>query len=103
MKRYVDNKLFDEKVGVTVVLRESETADSLIKRFKKKVHKSEILREYKNKMEYFKPSIAKRKKSADARRRDERDLLKMERMMEKKHKKTKKDRKRNNNIDNIVN
>jgi small subunit ribosomal protein S21 len=72
---------------VCVELRNSESIDSLIRRFKKKVIKSEILREYRDKTEYLKPSIKKRKKSMDARRRDEREKTKLVKEMSKKKKK----------------
>lgn len=76
--------------GIVVVKRPYETEESLIKRFKRKVTKSEILREYKKKMEYIKPSIAKKRKSIEARKRDEKDSEKAK----KKYDKMKKNQKR---------
>jgi small subunit ribosomal protein S21 len=72
--------------GISVVHRESESIDSMLKRFKKKVVKSEILKEYRDKSEYLKPSEAKRKKRMDARRRAAKEQLKQEKQIIKKRK-----------------
>jgi small subunit ribosomal protein S21 len=89
MPRYDNNNKSDSVIarGVSVELRNSESIESLIRRFKKKVIKSEILREYRDKTEYLKPSVKKRKKSIDARRRDERERSKLIKEMSKKKKK----------------
>jgi len=56
----------DEKRGLVVVARHDESADSLIKRFKKKVNRSGILREFKNATFYEKPSERKKRKRIEA-------------------------------------
>ena len=69
---YIDLK----EVGISVIARDKEDIESLIRRFKKKVNKSGILKDLRKKEYYDKPSMAKRKKSAEARKRNERDLAK---------------------------
>ena len=71
-KVYIDLK----EVGISVIARDKEDVESLIRRFKKKVNKSGILKDLRKKEYYDKPSMAKRKKSAEARKRNERDLAK---------------------------
>jgi small subunit ribosomal protein S21 len=57
----------DEKLqGVTVIARDDESIESLIKRFKKKVNKSEILKDIKRHMFYEKPSSVRNRKKIDA-------------------------------------
>ena len=56
------------EIGVCVVVRDHESTQELIRRFKKKYSKSGIVQELKTKMSYTKPSIAKRLKSQAARR-----------------------------------
>jgi len=56
----------DEKKGLVVIARYDESIDSLIKRFKKKVNKSGILREFKDSTFYQKPSIKKKRKRIEA-------------------------------------
>ena len=57
----------DERLqGITVVIRDGETIESLIKRFKKKVNKSEILKDIKRHMFYEKPSSIRNRKKIDA-------------------------------------
>jgi len=84
------SSLYNDKIGITVIRREGESIDTMLKRFKRKVQKSEILREYRSRVEYLKPSVAKRKKRHDARRRDARDALKLEKQLMKKQKRSKK-------------
>lgn len=82
----------DEKIiGITVTLRKGESCESLIKRFKRKVGKSGIIKEVRDRTEYLKPSVKKRKKSSDARKRDEKDKLKLEKQIEKIKKKKRKE------------
>ena len=83
-----DNK--EKEFGICVVARESESIESLLRRFKRKVTKSEILKEYRDHTEYLKPSVQKRKKSMDARRRDLKEQAKAEKDMQKRKKKFKK-------------
>lgn len=52
--------------GVTVIAREGEPIESLIKRFKKKVNKSEILKDIKRHMFYEKPSVIKNRKKIES-------------------------------------
>ena len=71
----IDNKL----EGITVVAREDEPIESLIKRFKKKVMKSEILKDIKRHMYYEKPSRLKKIKrvaAASRKRKEEQKNLK---------------------------
>jgi small subunit ribosomal protein S21 len=56
----------DEKRGLVVVARYEESVDSLIKRFKKKINRSGILREFKNATFYEKPSEKKKRKRIEA-------------------------------------
>ena len=56
----------DEKKGLVVIARYDESIDSLIKRFKKKVNRSGILREFKDSTFYQKPSIKKKRKRIEA-------------------------------------
>lgn len=83
-----DNK--EKEFGICVVARESESIESLLRRFKRKVTKSEILKEYRDHTEYLKPNVQKRKKSMDARRRDLKEQAKAEKDMQKRKKKFKK-------------
>ena len=80
----------NKEFGICVTTRESESIESLLRRFKRKVTKSEILKEYRDHTEYLKPSVKKRKKSLDARRRDLKELAKAEKDMQKRRKKFKK-------------
>jgi small subunit ribosomal protein S21 len=56
----------NNKLGVVVIAREGELIDSLIKRFKKKVNKSEILKDIKKHMFYEKPSTIKNRKKIES-------------------------------------
>lgn len=66
----------NEIKGVFVERREGEDMETLIRRFKKKVSKSGILQDLKKKSFYVKPSDYKKKKSIDARRRNEKERIK---------------------------
>jgi small subunit ribosomal protein S21 len=68
------NKVYE--VGICIVKRDGEDIESMIKRFKKKVNKSGILKDLKRKSQFDKPSIARRKKENEARRRLEREKRK---------------------------
>ena len=92
--------MYDEnskEKGITVIKRESESIESLLRRFKRKVNKSEILKEARDRMEYLKPSVAKRKKKTEARKRNERDHAKIEKDQIKRQKKIKKGEKKYEN------
>ncbi len=64
--------------GICVYKKKDELFEAMIKRFKRKVNKSGILKEYKDKMEYVKPSIAKKKKILESKRRIEIEKNKIE-------------------------
>jgi len=66
-------KIENQLEGVVVVLREDESIQSLIKRFKKKVSKNEIMKDIKRHMFYEKPSRTRKRKrvEAESRRRKE--------------------------------
>jgi small subunit ribosomal protein S21 len=59
--------------GIMVVKREGEDVESLIKRFKKKVNNSGILRELKNASAFLKPSQKKKRKRKEAAIRKEKE------------------------------
>jgi ribosomal protein S21 len=62
------------KIGV--IVERGESIDRAIRRFKKKIDSSKILREYKERQEYIKPSERKKQRMARAKRRErERRLL----------------------------
>ena len=56
-------------IGVT--LQNNENIDRAIKRFKKKYERSGILREFKSRTQFVKPSIEKRMARIKARRRQQ--------------------------------
>ncbi len=58
-------------VGITV--QENENIDKALKRFKKKYERSGILKEYKKRTSYTKPSIEKRMDAIKAKRRASRE------------------------------
>lgn len=58
-------------VGITV--QENENIDKALKRFKKKYERSGILKEFKKRTSYTKPSIEKRMDTIKAKRRASRD------------------------------
>jgi small subunit ribosomal protein S21 len=68
----------NERQGIVVVPRENEDIESLIKRFKKKVNHSGILRDVKIKSHYEKPSEFKKRKRNEARVRLIKEQLKLE-------------------------
>jgi len=72
----MSNQVNDKKMGLVVIRRENEDIESLIKRFKKKVNTSGILREVKNHSAYEKPSIKRKRKRKEAKVRREKDALK---------------------------
>ena len=62
----------------TVVAKENESFDYLLKRFKKKCEKAAILSEIKKNQAYEKPSVKKKREANAARRK----LLKIQRRMQ---------------------
>ena len=77
----------EREKGICVITREAESIESLLKRFKRKVTKSDILKEFKLTTEYLKPSVKRRKKSVEARRRKIKEMMKVEKESQKKKKK----------------
>lgn len=61
-------------VGINV--SENENIDRALKRFKKKYERSGILKEYKKRTFYVKPSIEKRMEKIKAKRRAAKDRIK---------------------------
>jgi len=76
-----------EHTGVCVVRRKGESDEDLIKRFKKKFSKSEILKELRERMYFEKPSNKKRRKriqSLRAMKREELKLINLKKKIERK-------------------
>ncbi len=63
-----------------IVVREDESFEDALRRFKKQVQRSGVLGEVKKRRAYDKPSIKKKKKSLRARKRLFKKLRKMQRM-----------------------
>jgi small subunit ribosomal protein S21 len=63
-------------IGVTI--QNNESIDRAIKRFKKKYERSGILREYKKRTAFVKPSIEKRLSNLKAQRRQQRATMEQE-------------------------
>ncbi len=62
-----------------IVLWEGQSLEAALKNFRRQVQRSGILKEFRQKRFYVKPSVAKRLKSAAARRRKREDARKAER------------------------
>jgi small subunit ribosomal protein S21 len=60
-------------------MQENENIDKALKRFKKKYERSGVLKEYKKRTFFVKPSIEKRMDAIKARRRASRDNIMRER------------------------
>jgi small subunit ribosomal protein S21 len=60
---------------VGIQLQENENIDRALKRFKKKYERSGVLKEYKKRTFYLKPSIEKRMERMKARRRAMKDSM----------------------------
>lgn len=56
-----------------VVIGENENLESALKRFKRKCQKDGIIGDIRRKVEYTKPSVARKKKSEAARKRARKD------------------------------
>lgn len=63
-------------IGVTV--QSNESIDRALKRFKKKYERSGVLREYKKRTAYMKPSVEKRLSRLKAQRRQHRATMEQE-------------------------
>jgi len=83
----IKNYYPQEHKGVCVVLREGETTEKLIKRFKKRCMKDGLLQEMRERMFYEKPSVKKRKKWRRNQRAREREKERYLRNLEKLRKK----------------
>lgn len=55
--------------GVSVTVREGESFEIALRRFRKQVERAGVLREMKRHMQYEKPSVKKKKKALAARKR----------------------------------
>lgn len=55
-----------------VTLRENESQEELIRRFKKQTNKEGIIQEYKRKQFFYKKSLKRELKSKEARRKEKR-------------------------------
>jgi small subunit ribosomal protein S21 len=62
----------------TVVVREDESFESALRRFKKQVEKAGVLSEMRKRQHYEKPSVRRKKKALAARKK----MLKKMRMMQ---------------------
>lgn len=60
-------------MAVGVKVRNNEDIDRALKRFRRQVNRSRVLREYRENMAYTKPSEEKRKKRKEAQRRRHRE------------------------------
>ncbi|MFO8233026.1 30S ribosomal protein S21 [Longimonas halophila] len=60
-------------MAVGVKVRNNESIDRALKRFRRQVNRSRVLREYRQNMSYLKPSEEKRLKEKKARRRRHRN------------------------------
>jgi small subunit ribosomal protein S21 len=67
--RYHKSKFQSDEKGVSVIRRDGEEIEALIRRFRKKVTKNGIYKDLKVKEFYEKPSIKKRRKRTEARKR----------------------------------
>jgi small subunit ribosomal protein S21 len=56
-----------------VIIGENENLESALKRFKRKCQKDGIIGDLRKKEEYVKPSVARKKKSENARKRARKD------------------------------
>ena len=71
----IEHKIFpaakggESKMAVKTVLREGETLDDALRRFKRGVNKSGILFEARKREAYLKPGLARKEKSKMARRK----------------------------------
>jgi small subunit ribosomal protein S21 len=63
-------------IGVTV--QSNESIDRALKRFKKKYERSGVLREFKKRTAFMKPSVEKRLSRLKAQRRQHRATMEME-------------------------
>jgi small subunit ribosomal protein S21 len=55
--------------GVSVTVRQDESFENVLRRFRKQVEKAGVLRETRRRMQYEKPSVRKKRKALAARKR----------------------------------
>ena len=84
----------DECSGICVVRDKDEPIESLIRRFNKKVTKSGLIKEYRERMFYEKKSDKKRRKLIQSIRAKEREREKAKAKMEKLYKKRLKEKRK---------
>lgn len=84
-----------ERGGICVVKRKDEPDEAFLRRFRKKFSKSGIMREYKEKMYFEKPSDKKRRKRAQAAQIRRQEEEKREKFRKQKIKQMQKQRKFN--------
>lgn len=82
----------EEKGSICVVKRNHESDEDMIRRFRKKFSKSGILKEFKEKMHFEKPSDKKRRKRAQAAQVRRQEEAKREKYMKQTKKFRKKER-----------
>ena len=74
MAYYNPHQTNDLGGGIVVYLREGESVDSLVKRFKKRVSKSGILLDLKEKMFYESKGERRRRKQEASRRKQQKEV-----------------------------
>jgi len=55
--------------GISVTVRQDESFENVLRRFRKQVEKAGILRETRRRMQYEKPSVRRKRKALAARKR----------------------------------
>ncbi|MFB0508678.1 MAG: 30S ribosomal protein S21 [Thermodesulfobacteriota bacterium] len=60
--------------GVSVRVREDESFENVLRRFRKQVERAGILREMRRRMQYEKPSVRKKRKALAARKRSKKRM-----------------------------
>ncbi len=95
----------DEQSSVCVVKRKGESGEDLVRRFRNKVSKSGVAKEYREKMYFEKPSEKRRRKKAQSLRLLKKEEEKIEKLKERaikfkqKYKKLKQKKQRRENND----
>ena len=69
--------------NVKIFKRKNETEENLVRRFIKKCKKERVVEEARERKEYLKPSVKKRRKRERAQRQRERDARKAAKQLEK--------------------
>lgn len=55
--------------GISITVRQDESFENVLRRFRKQVEKAGILRETRRRMQYEKPSVRRKRKALAARKR----------------------------------